>query len=196
MAVMLAVADPDGTHTDRSVVLLGEAGIGKPALMAGLARQWHRGQSEGAVLLGPWPQPAAALETFRHLRADPWTMRAEAELRACGVIARAPSTAPNAIDRLTAQKHEIVTLAAGGLSNSEIADRFFLSHRTVASHLYRSSQNSASPVADSSAASSTRPAAARPLERIARGAETFGSAVNFLIPQSRLACQVGGESDS
>ena len=36
------------------------------------------------------------------------------------------------------RQREIVILAARGLTNSEIADRLFLSPRTVASHLYRS----------------------------------------------------------
>jgi len=80
---------------------------------------------------------AAALETFRRLGAEPWTRRAEAELRACGVTAAAP-TAPGALAGLTAQQREIVLLASRGLTNAEIADRLFLSPRTVASHLYRS----------------------------------------------------------
>jgi DNA-binding CsgD family transcriptional regulator len=42
------------------------------------------------------------------------------------------------LDGLTAQQREIVTLAGHGLTNGEIADRLFLSPRTVASHLYRS----------------------------------------------------------
>jgi DNA-binding CsgD family transcriptional regulator len=85
-------------------------------------------------------QPAlgAALETFRRLGAAPWTRRAEAELRACGVTAQAPASAPDALDGLTAQQREIVILAGRGLTNGEIADRLFLSPRTVASHLYRS----------------------------------------------------------
>ena len=71
-------------------------------------------------------------------RAAPWTRRAEAELRACGVAAQTPPGAPGGLDGLTAQQREIVILAGRGLSNGEIADRLFLSPRTVASHLYRS----------------------------------------------------------
>jgi DNA-binding CsgD family transcriptional regulator len=84
------------------------------------------------------PVLAAALETFRRLGAAPWTRRAEAELRACGVTAAAAPTVPGALTGLTAQQREIVLLAGRGLTNSEIADRLFLSPRTVASHLYRS----------------------------------------------------------
>jgi DNA-binding CsgD family transcriptional regulator len=83
------------------------------------------------------PVLAAALETLRRLGATPWTRRAEAELRACGVTTQAQSTAPDPLAGLTAQQREIVTLASHGLTNGEIADRLFLSPRTVASHLYR-----------------------------------------------------------
>jgi DNA-binding CsgD family transcriptional regulator len=84
------------------------------------------------------PVLATALETFRRLGAAPWTSRAEAELRACGVTTAAAPTTPGALADLTAQQREIVILASRGLTNSEIADRLFLSPRTVASHLYRS----------------------------------------------------------
>jgi DNA-binding CsgD family transcriptional regulator len=84
------------------------------------------------------PVLGAALETFHRLGAVPWTRRAESELRACGVIAQAPAAAPSALDGLTAQQREIVILAGAGLTNGEIADKLFLSPRTVASHLYRS----------------------------------------------------------
>ncbi|MGH3976819.1 MAG: helix-turn-helix domain-containing protein, partial [Pseudonocardiaceae bacterium] len=38
---------------------------------------------------------------------------------------------------LTSREREIVTLAAGGLSNRQIADRLTVSVRTVEGHLYR-----------------------------------------------------------
>jgi DNA-binding CsgD family transcriptional regulator/tetratricopeptide (TPR) repeat protein len=79
-----------------------------------------------------------ALETFRRLGAAPWARRAEAELRACGVTSQSPPAHEGALDGLTAQQREIVILAGQGLTNGEIADRLFLSPRTVASHLYRS----------------------------------------------------------
>ena len=40
--------------------------------------------------------------------------------------------------RADPQQREIVVLASRGLTNGEIADRLYLSPRTVASHLYRS----------------------------------------------------------
>ena len=57
--------------------------------------------------------------------------------RACGVAVEA-SAAPDALWKLTAQQRQIVHLAAKGHSNRDIADRLFLSPRTVSSHLYRS----------------------------------------------------------
>ena len=48
-------------------------------------------------------------------------------------------TYPGALAGLIAQQREIVILAGHGLTNGEIADRLFLSPRTVASHLFRSS---------------------------------------------------------
>jgi DNA-binding CsgD family transcriptional regulator len=39
--------------------------------------------------------------------------------------------------RLTPQELEIATLAASGLSNKQIAERLYLSHRTVSFHLHR-----------------------------------------------------------
>jgi DNA-binding NarL/FixJ family response regulator len=48
------------------------------------------------------------------------------------------ASAPAALAELTSQQREIIVLASRGLTNREIADRLFLSPRTVASHLYRS----------------------------------------------------------
>ncbi|WP_411293657.1 response regulator transcription factor [Streptomyces kunmingensis] len=38
---------------------------------------------------------------------------------------------------LTAREQEIATLAATGLTDKQIAERLFLSHRTVGTHLYQ-----------------------------------------------------------
>jgi DNA-binding NarL/FixJ family response regulator len=38
---------------------------------------------------------------------------------------------------LTTQEYEIAELAAAGLTNRQIGEQLFLSHRTVSTHLYR-----------------------------------------------------------
>jgi DNA-binding CsgD family transcriptional regulator len=79
-----------------------------------------------------------ALGTFRQLGARSWAERAQSELRACGVaVTRVPGE-PDALRELTPQQRQIVRLASDGLTDREIADRLFLSPRTVGSHLYRS----------------------------------------------------------
>ncbi|WP_350277504.1 AAA family ATPase [Kribbella sp. HUAS MG21] len=79
-------------------------------------------------------QLEAAVAAFTTLGADPWTARAERELRATGLgaPAKAPRTAA-----LTAQEVQIARLAAAGLTNKDIAARLYLSPRTVGGHLYR-----------------------------------------------------------
>jgi DNA-binding CsgD family transcriptional regulator len=77
----------------------------------------------------------AALEAFERLGAKPWIDRAANELRATGQI-RARSDSSER-DALTPQELEIATLAASGLTNKQIAQRLYLSHRTVGAHLYR-----------------------------------------------------------
>ena len=79
-----------------------------------------------------------ALEAFRRLGAGSWTLRAQAELRASGVAVTAAPGDRDALAGLTPQQRQIVRLASDGLTNREIADRLFLSPRTVGSHLYRS----------------------------------------------------------
>jgi DNA-binding CsgD family transcriptional regulator len=79
-----------------------------------------------------------ALGTFQRLGARSWAQRAEGELRACGVAVAIEPGKPGALDELTPQQRQIVRLASDGLTDREIADRLYLSPRTVSSHLYRS----------------------------------------------------------
>jgi DNA-binding CsgD family transcriptional regulator len=83
------------------------------------------------------PFLSAAVETFQALKARSWARRAEAELRACGIGIPDMPSGPEALADLTPQQREIVRLAGSGFTNREIADRLFLSPRTVSSHLYR-----------------------------------------------------------
>lgn len=76
-----------------------------------------------------------ALGIFERQSAQPWVRRAAGELRAAGLPAL-PLRSPGA-DQLTHQELEIATLAASGLTNKQIAERLYLSHRTVSSHLYK-----------------------------------------------------------
>ncbi len=71
---------------------------------------------------------------FAAMGAEPWLTRTVDELRATG---HRPAAARSTAAALTAQEREIAHLAAGGLSNKQIAERLFLSHRTVGAHLHR-----------------------------------------------------------
>ena len=76
-----------------------------------------------------------ARDTFDALGSLPWGERARQELRATGEASSTPDA--RLLERLTAQEEEIVRLAAQGLTNREIGQQLFLSHRTIGSHLYR-----------------------------------------------------------
>ncbi|MGW3283477.1 ATP-binding protein [Streptomyces sp. NPDC001002] len=78
---------------------------------------------------------SAALETFDRIGAKAMAQRARNELRATGVATTTAPDAPTAT--LTVQERQIAELAAIGLTNKQIGERLFLSHRTVGSHLHR-----------------------------------------------------------
>jgi DNA-binding NarL/FixJ family response regulator len=77
----------------------------------------------------------SARDTLDTLGVRPWAERARQELRATGETS--PSRPATGLDYLTPQELQIAEMAARGLSNREIGQRLFLSHRTVGSHLYR-----------------------------------------------------------
>ena len=111
---------------------------------AGRSFPWHQARTQLAY--GSWLRRQrrvtesrghlrAARAAFEGVGATPWALRADLELRATGERGWQP--APNARDQLSPQEAQIAALAAKGLSNREIGQRLFLSHRTVGSHLYR-----------------------------------------------------------
>jgi DNA-binding CsgD family transcriptional regulator len=77
----------------------------------------------------------SARDAFDTLGTGPWAERARRELRASGESSR--RRARDSREELTPQELQIVEMAAQGLSNREIAERLYLSHRTIESHLYR-----------------------------------------------------------
>jgi DNA-binding CsgD family transcriptional regulator len=93
---------------------------------------WLRRQRRVAESRAPL---RAAREAFDALGAVPWGERARQELRASGETSR--KRTPGAWDQLSPQELQIAQMAAEGLSNREIGQRLYLSHRTVGSHLYR-----------------------------------------------------------
>ncbi len=115
------------------------------ALLADLAA-WPLIRSRTELAYGEWlRRHRRALESRDHLRAArdmfdalgaiPWSERARRELRAAGEASRRRD--PDARDRLTPHELQIAQLAAEGLTNREIGQRLYLSHRTVSSHLHR-----------------------------------------------------------
>ena len=76
-----------------------------------------------------------ARDMFDAMAASKWGDLARSELRASGERSR--RRVPDARDDLTAQELQIAQLAATGLSNREIGQRLYLSHRTISTHLYR-----------------------------------------------------------
>ncbi|MGP3963187.1 ATP-binding protein [Nonomuraea sp. 3N208] len=76
-----------------------------------------------------------ARETFDALGMAAWGERARRELRGAGESS--PNRDPDAREKLTPHELNIAQLVAEGLTNREIGQRLYLSHRTVSTHLHR-----------------------------------------------------------
>jgi ATP/maltotriose-dependent transcriptional regulator MalT len=94
--------------------------------------EWLRRQRRIADSRAPL---RTARDLFDTLGCMSWSERARRELRASGESSRRRD--PAARDQLTAQELQIAQLAAQGLSNREIGQRLYVSHRTISTHLYR-----------------------------------------------------------
>ena len=78
-----------------------------------------------------------AVDEFEAAGARAFADRATSELRAAGGRNAAQSATRPTTEPLTPQELQVARLAAQGLTNREIADAVYLSHRTVSTHLYR-----------------------------------------------------------
>ncbi|MER6808914.1 AAA family ATPase [Spirillospora sp. NPDC000708] len=96
--------------------------------------QWLRRQRRVAEARRPLH---SAQLTFDLIGARSWAEATRIELRAAGGRAQSATRQTTGLASLTAQELQIARLAAEGLSNKEIGERLYLSHRTVGSHLYR-----------------------------------------------------------
>jgi DNA-binding CsgD family transcriptional regulator len=94
--------------------------------------QWLRRQRRIADSRAPLRD---ARDVFDAMGCAAWGDQARRELRATGESSSRRGLA--ALDQLTAQELQIAQLAAQGLSNRDIAQRLYLSHRTIGTHLYR-----------------------------------------------------------
>ncbi len=94
--------------------------------------EWLHQQRRDAAARTPL---RAAIEVFDALGVIPWSERARQQLRATGE--KSQSRIPAARDQLTPQELQIAQMATDGLTNREIGQKLYLSHRTISSHLYR-----------------------------------------------------------
>ena len=93
---------------------------------------WLRRHRRGADSRTPLREAARIFDALGLLR---YADRARRELRASGERAR--RRVPEAWTELSPQELQIAQLAAEGLSNRDIGERLYLSHRTVSTHLHR-----------------------------------------------------------
>ncbi|MFK0171039.1 AAA family ATPase [Streptomyces sp. NPDC090306] len=126
---------------DASADLLYREALGLPG-----AAQWAWEHARGQLWYGEWlrrrrantaarPHLTAAAAAYDRLGAARWAGRAREELRLTGVAVSAAERGRTGA--ITPQELRIAELAAGGLSNKEIARRLNISSHTAAAHLYR-----------------------------------------------------------
>jgi DNA-binding CsgD family transcriptional regulator len=134
-AAALAADDHDAGPLFEAALALPEAGRWpwEHACIQLAYGQWLRRTRDSRAR----PHLRSAFETFDRIGAMAMAERARNELRASGVDTVRPVTSASALTALTARERQVAELAAAGLSNRQIGERLFLSHRTVGSHLHR-----------------------------------------------------------
>jgi DNA-binding CsgD family transcriptional regulator len=94
--------------------------------------EWLRRQRRAAEARAPLRE---ARDSFDALGFASLAERARLDLRAAGESSSRRE--PRPWDQLTPQELQIARMAADGMSNREIGQQLYLSHRTVSAHLYR-----------------------------------------------------------
>ncbi|HEX6702479.1 MAG TPA: AAA family ATPase [Gaiellaceae bacterium] len=135
VAYAAAILSPDAVAERhfRTAIAAGQAEwpfyVARAQLAYGAWLRRHRRMTQSRAPL------REAAETFDALGLLRYAERARRELRASGETVRRRD--PGAWAQLSPQELQIAQLAADGLSNREIGEQLYLSHRTVESHLYR-----------------------------------------------------------
>jgi DNA-binding CsgD family transcriptional regulator len=117
----------------------------RAALSTDLSR-WPFARARAQLAYGEWlrrrrrpaearPHLRAAREAFDALGVIAWGDRARAELRSSGEGSRGRIVSAHEV--LTPQELQIAQMAADGLTNREIGQKLYLSHRTISTHLHR-----------------------------------------------------------
>ena len=135
MSYAAALLADGATAEERFHAAMTSAAVGWPFYLARAQLAyggWLRRQRRGADSRAPLREAAHAFDALGLRR---FAERARRELRASGERAR--RRVPEAWTQLSPQELQIAQLAAEGLSNREIGERLYLSHRTVSTHLYR-----------------------------------------------------------
>jgi ATP/maltotriose-dependent transcriptional regulator MalT len=135
LAYAVALLADDATAEERfrdAIAVCGRAGWPFYAARTQLAYgEWLRRQHRDVDSRAPLRE---AVQVFDALGQRLYADRALRELRASGLRAR--RRIPEAWTELSPQELQIAQLAADGLSNREIGQRLYLSHRTIGTHLY------------------------------------------------------------
>jgi len=132
-AAAILAADAVAEKHFRAAIAAGQAEwpfyVARSQLAYGVWLRRHRRMTQSRAPL------REAAETFDALGLLRYAERARRELRASGERVR--SRANGGWAQLSPQELQIAQLAAEGLSNREIGEHLYLSHRTIESHLYR-----------------------------------------------------------